>query len=461
MTGLIRRHPDGGNVTRGLAALSILGLLLVLSYSQVFVKLVSPQEGELVTARFGDTKQLKVGDPVRVQGIKVGRVEDITLEHGQRSVMVRMKIEPKALPLYRDATANAAIRNILGGVYYVALDRGTERAGELGGRSIAMSRTTGQVEIEDLTSLARGTARRGLTILPGELAQTFSSPDLPAQPLEALDGTATVIAKGLRAVRGEALDEDLKQLIRASDRTVQGLDSPTNALRQLVGGAAATVQTTAARQADLRFILSRSPAIQSRAQSTMRRLVTTLRGADPLVASLRRSAADVEPALAALRSPLKDTDVLLRDAGPLLRSLRPTSRSLGRTAQAGPPVIDGLNPALDNLADEVLPRMNKIEPETKLTPAQSVGPFFSLWGGAASQVDTNGHMFRFPAGIGEGLFSNDQPCRTYLTDPNASAIAACDSLTDALADYGNHNPFNPPPGSADSPPPARAKRGRR
>jgi ABC-type transporter Mla subunit MlaD len=460
MSGLNRRHPDSAYVTRGAAAIAIVVLLAALSYSQVFVHIAAPQHGKTVTARFGETKQLKVGDPVRVQGVKVGRVQKISLEPDERNVRVQMEVDRKALPLYANATANAAIRNLLGGAYYVSLDRGTARAGELGSRMIDMTRNTGQVEVDDLTSLDRGQARRGLKILPGELAKTFATPDIPAAPLEALDDNAKVIAKGVHAVRGQALDEDLKQMIRSTDATVRALDAPAASLRALVGGGAATVMTTAARGDDIRYVLAKSPEIQTRAQRTMTRLTSTLRAAEPLVASLRATAPKVAPALAALRPSIEDTDVVLRDAGPLLHSLRPTSRSLARTAAAGPSVIKGLDPSYDHLINEILPRLNKIEPETQLTAAQSVGPFFSLWGGAAGQVDTNGHFFRFPAGASDGALSNDLPCRTYLTDPNAAQIAACESLSKMFADFANYNPLKPPPGSSDSSPTSRKKGGR-
>lgn len=446
----------------GLAALLVIAALFALSYTEAFRTILSPPPSERVSARFGNAGQLKPGDPVRIDGVKVGRVESITLDPGAKSTTVRMQVERKALPLHADARAKVAMRNVLGGSFYVDLERGTAASGALGSRAIPRTQTTSQVELEDLTSLNRGAARRGLETMPGELAETFKDRQVPAQSLETLADVSPELARGVGALRGKRIDEDLKQLIRASDRTVRNLDTPTNDLRAFVSGLAATLETTADREADLRYLFRASPAIQQRAQLTLRRLEATLRKADPLIARLRSSAADVAPTLATLRPPVQDTDVLLRDAVPLLESLRPASRWLAQLADDGAPVLDGLDPSLNRLATKILPRFNQKDAETQLTPAQAIGPTFSAWGGYAAQTDANGHTFRFPGSMGEAALSNDLLCRTHLTDPTASALAACDSFAQALQTYLDYSPLEPTPGVDNEPSPTRrSKRGAR
>jgi len=448
------------DIVRGTITIAVLLLLAVLSFKTVIPKLLSGDTRETVTAHFADAAQLKVGDPVRVDGVKVGRVDSIERGSGQGAARVALSVNDDILPLHRDATAKVSIRGLLAGTFYVDLEPGTSPSGDLASNVISPKRTMGQIELEDVTSAFAGQARTGLTKLPGELAETFEDRRLPGRTLETLADVAPKVTDALRGVRGQELDEDLKKMIAASAKTARGFDAPRDELRVLVSGAAATLQTTNARADDLRFIFDQSPAIQRRVRTTLTRLSTTLDRTDPLVSALRKSARDLEPTFASFRQPIQDTDALLRSATPLLRALRPASRAIARASKSGDPALDGLDPSLDRLADTILPYMNKTQEETQLTPAQAVGPFFSSWGGAAAQTDANGHMFRFPASGGEGFVSNDLFCRTHLTNPTAAALVACDSLGDALNTFLTYSPSKVP--GADGPPGARggsAKRG--
>lgn len=432
------------NLVRGAIGIGVLLLLAVLSYKSVIPKLLSGETRDPVTAQFRDVGQLKVGDPVRIDGVKVGRVDRIRRGSGATATAVKMSVDRDALPLHKDARAKVAIRGLLAGTFYVALDPGTPSAGDLVSSTLPPEQTMGQTELEDLTAAFKGQARTGLTQFPGELAKGFADRHLPADTLKELADVAPKVTDALHGVRGTELDEDLKGLIAASAATAHAFDAPRDQLRVLVSGAASTLQTTAARADDLRFIFARSPAIQQRVRATLTRLDATLRNADPLVDELKTSADQLDPTFAGLRVPVQDTDTLLRSAVPLLRSLRPASRATAAAAKAGQPALDGLDPSLDRLADTILPYMNKKQDETQLTPAQAVGPFFSSWGGAAAQVDSNGHMFRFPASGGDAFLSNDTFCQTHLADPKAAALVACDKLADAARTFLTYSPYKVP-----------------
>lgn len=432
------------NVLMGAVTLVIVLALMVLSYKTVIPKLLSGDSRERVTAQFADAGQLKVGDPVRIDGVNAGRVDKISRAASRTATTVKMSVDKDALPLHKNATAKVAIRGLLAGTFYVALDPGSAASGDLASNTLDLPRTTGQSEVEDLTAAFKGEARSGLRVLPGELSRSFADPHQPQRTLSALADVAPKVTDALHGVRGVTLDEDLKGLVAASAQTARNFDAPRDELRALVSGVASTLQTTAARAGDLQFVFARSPAIQQRVRGTLTRLTATLKDADPLIGDLKQSAGELRPTLAGFRGPIVDTDTLLRSAEPLLRSLRPASRSVARAAVSGNATLDGLDPSLDRLAKTILPYMNKKQDETQLTPAQAVGPFFSSWGGAAAQVDSNGHMFRFPASGGEALFSNDLFCNTHLTDPKAAALIACDKLSDAIKTYLNYSPYKVP-----------------
>lgn len=80
--------------------------------------------GTVLRARFGNIQELKVGDPVKMAGVEIGRIQNIELTGGK--VEVRMKVSQRA-EVHTDS--KAAIRFVgLMGQNFVALDFGTATA---------------------------------------------------------------------------------------------------------------------------------------------------------------------------------------------------------------------------------------------------------------------------------------------------------------------------------------------
>src|SRR5258708_4627288 len=75
-------------------------------------------------ARFNKLQELKKGDPVRMAGVDIGRVEDIRLVDNK--VDVTMKVEDKA-KVRTDSKARIRFVGLLG-QNYVAIDFGTPNA---------------------------------------------------------------------------------------------------------------------------------------------------------------------------------------------------------------------------------------------------------------------------------------------------------------------------------------------
>jgi phospholipid/cholesterol/gamma-HCH transport system substrate-binding protein len=80
--------------------------------------------GKLVKAQFANAKDLKVGDPVKLAGVQVGRVKAIKLTGGK--VEVSMNLDAGA-EIHTDSTATIQFTGLLG-QNFVALTFGTEQA---------------------------------------------------------------------------------------------------------------------------------------------------------------------------------------------------------------------------------------------------------------------------------------------------------------------------------------------
>lgn len=418
----------------------VVGLVFVLG---VLGGLIGPQMfsggGNRVTAVFKNAQQLIPGDEVRVRGVQEGSVTSIKRNPGGRSTTVVMSVPSSAGPLYRNATARIVWKTLLGGAFNVDLTRGTPSTGPLGSHPIAISNTSGQVELEDLTSIDNGAAKTGLTTIFPALATALSNPKPPTQVLGTLVRVAPSVTTGLQALRGIVPDSDLRGLVTGTASTVAALNEPNDELRSLVQGAAATVGVTAARQNDIKSALDRATPALDQTKTTFAQLHTTFKLADPLLRSLLGSSAQVGPALSHLYPTVVGAHTLLDHAVPLLHALPPALRSLKTTATQGLPLLNDIQPSFDRLQNAVLPYLNTVDPATNHTTAEMIGPTTEALGpDIAGQEDQNGHFIRFPATGGSSPLY--LPCQIYYGNPAEKQAIACSSLNDTLKALLNYNP---------------------
>ncbi|MGE4425389.1 MAG: MlaD family protein [Solirubrobacteraceae bacterium] len=401
-----------------------------------------------VNAEFATTQQLRVGDTVRIAGVDAGAVRAI--ERGaQGRTRVTMDLRRSAGPLYADARAGIRLRTVLAGSNYVAIERGTPSAGELGARAIPRSRTSSQVEIDDVASIVQRDAERGLKRIPRTLARALRDPGAPTEAIDALADEAAALRRGLRSVRGTVPSSDIATLVDASAATVKALDTPADDARSVVEGAAATLSTTAAHAAELRRTLALAPGTLRRVDRTLTRLDRTLALANPLLRRLEEPVGELAPTARALRPTLVDADRLLADARPLAAQLPVAASDLAQASRVGAPLLRELAPGLEKLDTVVLPGMGEMDAATGHTPSQMVGPTFGGLGGAAGGVDNNGRYLRFAVAVGSGNLA--LPCNVLIN----TELIRCNSLNDTLQALLKAQPFGELPGAA---PRGKAKR---
>lgn len=407
-------------------------LLLILGIQTGFIRgLFSSPGNRPLSAVFADARQLQPGDPVRISGVNIGTVDAITLDPGDRAATVAMKLGGDAGPLYANATANIRFRTLLGGAFFVDLDRGSPSAGPLSTRMIPESRTASQVEVDDITSVIEGQAKRGLQVMPDQLAIALDDPRYPARTLQTIAAQSPSLAGGLGAVRGEQPATDIRTLIDSANTTMQALDRPYGQLQQLVAGAASVVQATAARSADLQATIDTAPPLLSQADFTMHGLSGTLALANRLLVKLEPTAPAVAPTVADLRGTVLPANRLLNRAVPLLHALRPAVSSLAGASASTLPMLDELAPSIDELAAKILPYLNEVQPDSKHTFAEMIGPGAAALAAIGAYRDNDGGVVRFPATSGNAAFY--LPCQTYFNDPEEKQLVACESISTAIS----------------------------
>lgn len=127
----------------------VIGLLCV-AYMTVKLGKVSLFGGDYypIHARFTSVSGLRVGNPVEMDGIEVGRVEHMGIDQDKQMAVVELKIS-KSIKLYDDASASIKTAGLIGDKF-VKIDAG-------GGGNIlkpggTITETTSAIDVEDLIS---------------------------------------------------------------------------------------------------------------------------------------------------------------------------------------------------------------------------------------------------------------------------------------------------------------------
>lgn len=230
----------------GLAVRGLLLLLALLALALNFGRLPLAG-GDTYRAQFTDASGLKVGEEVRVAGLKVGTVSDIALESGH--VLVTFDVE--GVDLGEDTTAGVEVKTLLGQHFLSVTPAGSGRLEE--GSTIPLARTSTPLNVvpafqrltrkndridteqvarafdslsevlETTTPEVRGTLT-GLTRLSASVA---SRDEQIKQLFDRAEGVSGVLA---------ARDEDLSALLADSSRVLETLHERRETILRIIAG---------------------------------------------------------------------------------------------------------------------------------------------------------------------------------------------------------------------------------
>jgi ABC-type transporter Mla subunit MlaD len=383
------------------------GLVLAGIVAIVLVVLVDPfaPGGTIVHARFAPggegrfaTTPLHIfpSTPVRVHGVRVGTVDVVTPVPGG-GVDMALEITKPGVVVHGDARADLYYRTLLGRNVYVELDPGSHAGPAIGREGIPASRTTSQVELDQVFSAFQADARRGQKQLFAELNAGLATGAAHAT-LSRMPSALAATAAAERATRGENPGADLPKLVRGGRRTLAALAADEGALTGLLDSGALALGVTAARQADLGALVERSPATLQATRVTMARLRTTLDELDPVAEQLRAGVRAVAPAMLAATPTMHAIAGLVPVALPAFRDLGPALIDLQRAGAAGVPMMRAFAPTLDRTSTEIVPFLDRRTATTKLKNYEAIGPFFGAIASSAATFDAGGYMQRFQPG---------------------------------------------------------------
>ena len=126
-----------------------------------------------MNVEFSNASGLLHSNDVRVAGVKAGQVTSLKNQGGMAVVTIQM--EPKYLPVYRDAHAIVRPKNLLGETY-VEIDRGSPSAGEFReGQTIALDHTITPVQIDEVLNALDPDTRTKLQIVINSLGEATAA----------------------------------------------------------------------------------------------------------------------------------------------------------------------------------------------------------------------------------------------------------------------------------------------
>jgi virulence factor Mce-like protein len=227
---------DRNPVTIGAISLAALALLVFLAFNAQSLPFIGG--GTLYQAYFSEAAGLKPDDPVRVSGVKVGKVDRLSLEHG--SILVAFRVKNAFLGDRTEAAIK--IETVLGAKYLQLVPIGTS---ELNPDSvIPKSRTASPYDVvqafSDLSTTVDQIDTTQLASSFEVLSQTFANtPDDVRASLQGLARLSNTIS---------SRDGQLQQLLSATRSVTQVLADRNGEFTKLIIDSNTLLQEVQARR---------------------------------------------------------------------------------------------------------------------------------------------------------------------------------------------------------------------
>jgi phospholipid/cholesterol/gamma-HCH transport system substrate-binding protein len=209
-------------------------------------------------ARFTDATSLNPGDDVRINGVRVGQVNQLAVVDQNLAKVAFSVDRNRRLPA--GVSAVIKYRNMVG-QRYIALQRGSGSGVLAEGSEIPLDRTTPALDLTDLFNgfkpLFQALSPKDVNQLSGEIVQVLQGEGGTVQSLLAHTGSLTTTLAGRDKVIGEVITnlnsvlktingqgDALSTLVSTLQRLVSGLAGDRSAIGDAIDGIAALTTAT-------------------------------------------------------------------------------------------------------------------------------------------------------------------------------------------------------------------------
>lgn len=359
-----------------------------------------------VRAAFAEVGTLSVGDDVRQNSKRIGRVDGVELSADRAIVTMRITGDYE---VYRDARAAIAEQSALG-QKFVELLPGSEAAGRLGNRTIAASRTAGPADLDEVLNVFDERTRNATSSTLREVGTGLAG---RSRDLHDLLSNAPSLLADLGEVSSAAADSrtDLPALLRSADRLAGRFAGRQKELSTLLDSADQSMRALAVDNgAPLRSTLGKLP-------DTVRSTEKALDALDRPLTDTATALSELQPGADALAESTPDIRGVLREGVDPLRKVP------GVAGKALPAVRDLTGTVADArpLAPKVTAALSDAEtPLQVLMPySREIGEFFANGKSTLSQEVNGNHFLRLALSVGSGAGHATGIVRDPLVHRNA------------------------------------------
>ncbi|MGN6597763.1 MAG: MCE family protein [Actinomycetes bacterium] len=283
MTPFRERNP----VVIGAVGVIVLAALLLAAFNIDSLPLIGRADHYAVA--LSEAGGLKTGDDVRRAGVKVGRVEDVTLEGDH--VRVDLRVDP-GTRLGDRTTAAVKIKTLLGQKLLMLEPAGSRPMAQ--GSEIPVSRTTSAYDVVDAFSDLATTEQR---IDTGQLSQALDTVATTFQGTpDEVKGAVDGLSRLSRTIASR--DQELQALLAHADAVTGVLDQRKAQLTQLLGDGDLLLQEVIKRREAIDSLLRTTSSLAQQLEGLVRdnrsQLAPSLQHLRGVLATLQRHRDDLD-----------------------------------------------------------------------------------------------------------------------------------------------------------------------
>jgi phospholipid/cholesterol/gamma-HCH transport system substrate-binding protein len=325
--------------------LSCFGLLLFL-WAAFGGPIPLRPEGYRITADFPDAQLLAKEADVRIAGVSVGKVKQLSL--GDDRTRATIQLKDAYAPLPENAKAILRQKTLLGETY-IELTPGDRRGPMLKeGGHLARTQVKHPVEIDEIFQALDAKTRESFRDWLKYQGQAISGRGQDLNDAFGSLGPFVDDANGVLTVLDHQQDA-LKLLVRNTGEVFKALSERDTQLRSLIENSNDTFEATASRDKALRETFKIFPTFLDESKATLARLETFSTNANPVIRDLKPAATELEPTLKAARNLAPDLKQLFIKLNPLIDSSKAGLPALRKLLDNLGPLLGQLDPFLANL----------------------------------------------------------------------------------------------------------------
>jgi phospholipid/cholesterol/gamma-HCH transport system substrate-binding protein len=410
--------------------LALAWLIVVLNTTGTFDFLRSSYDVKVLVP---NAASLSPGSSVRIGGVKVGRVVNVT-RYGDGALVGMRITDTSVTPIPVDSRVAVRLRTLVG-ENYIQIEPGTSKRRLRSGAILGMRQVDDYVEADQILSTLQGPTRQRLRDLIAGLAHGVGGrgPELG----RLLGGASQVLIKGTTLFDQLASDrQSVALLVDRLGGLMRTIGDGGDAVNALALEARHTFDAVAQRDAALDQTLAALPGTVRQVGDTMTTLRSASAHAAPVLSNLALAVREVSPAARLLRpgaqSGLGVVQALDEAANPLRKAL-----AAGRAVA---PSLNQALPAVHKLICQVNPVLRFVTPFSPELISTITG-----LASAVNYYDATGHAARIYA-----LLGANSPVVFTPAMAQAVSVLTTAGLLHQLTQLG-YNPF-PAQGTVGQPP---------